>query len=105
MLMTSTNVSIIFSGQVTPKKVALLPSEASMFVFEVETFYSNAKSYLTPKSGCILILRKALNVRKRTGSEALPTMHLFRPSITDRLYGKEASLDPEFKRKSAYRNG
>lgn len=39
-----------------------------MFVFEVETVYSNAKSYLRPIFGSILFLRKALNVRKRTGS-------------------------------------
>lgn len=35
-----------------------------MFAFEVETIDVNVKSYLTPISGCILTLRKALNVKK-----------------------------------------
>lgn len=57
-----------------------------MFAFEVETVYLKTKSYLTPISGCILILRRALNVKKRTGSREHPTMHLFALSITDRLW-------------------
>ena len=58
----------------------------------MKTVYLNAKPYLTPISGCILILRKALNVRKGTGSGALPTMHLFGPSITDRLWDRSLTL-------------